>query len=45
MSFKCHTVITKISFLEVYDELKQVGAEGYLVCPIEKNGSLILISE
>ncbi|MFK5973300.1 MAG: ATP phosphoribosyltransferase [Flavobacteriaceae bacterium] len=31
-----HTVITKDRFWEVIDELKQAGAEGILVCPIEK---------
>ena len=31
-----HTVINKDKFWEVIDELKQVGAEGILVCPIEK---------
>lgn len=31
-----HTVIHKDKFWEVIDELKQVGAEGILVCPIEK---------
>lgn len=31
-----HTVIHKDTFWEVIDELKQVGAEGILVCPIEK---------
>ncbi|TLP79672.1 ATP phosphoribosyltransferase [Maribacter sp. ACAM166] len=31
-----HTVIKKDSFWEVIDELKKVGAEGILVCPIEK---------
>ncbi|MBU2996204.1 ATP phosphoribosyltransferase [Cellulophaga baltica] len=31
-----HTVIAKDSFWEVIDELKQAGAEGILVCPIEK---------
>tara|TARA_R110000868_G_scaffold7380_8_gene40252 strand:- start:2470 stop:3327 length:858 start_codon:yes stop_codon:yes gene_type:complete len=31
-----HTVINKDTFWEVIDELKQVGAEGILVCPIEK---------
>ncbi|QXP54394.1 ATP phosphoribosyltransferase [Cellulophaga sp. HaHa_2_95] len=31
-----HTVIKKDSFWEVIDELKQAGAEGILVCPIEK---------
>lgn len=31
-----HTVIKKDSFWEVIDELKKAGAEGILVCPIEK---------
>ena len=31
-----HTVINKGKFWEVIDELKQAGAEGILVCPIEK---------
>ena len=31
-----HTVINKDKFWEVIDELKRVGAEGILVCPIEK---------
>lgn len=31
-----HTVINKDRFWEVIDELKQAGAEGILVCPIEK---------
>ena len=31
-----HTVINKDRFWEVIDELKQKGAEGILVCPIEK---------
>ncbi len=31
-----HTVIDKDTFWEVIDELKKVGAEGILVCPIEK---------
>lgn len=31
-----HTVINKETFWEVIDELKQAGAEGILVCPIEK---------
>lgn len=31
-----HTVINKDQFWEVIDELKQAGAEGILVCPIEK---------
>ncbi len=31
-----HTVINQDMFWEVIDELKQVGAEGILVCPIEK---------
>ncbi|MEO9514020.1 MAG: ATP phosphoribosyltransferase [Flavobacteriaceae bacterium] len=31
-----HTVIKKNTFWEVIDELKQAGAEGILVCPIEK---------
>ncbi|EAR01226.1 ATP phosphoribosyltransferase [Maribacter sp. HTCC2170] len=31
-----HTVINKDKFWEVIDELKLVGAEGILVCPIEK---------
>jgi len=31
-----HTVINKDKFWEVIDELKMVGAEGILVCPIEK---------
>lgn len=31
-----HTVIKKDSFWEVIDELKLAGAEGILVCPIEK---------
>ena len=31
-----HTVIQQGTFWEVIDELKQAGAEGILVCPIEK---------
>ncbi len=31
-----HTVINKDKFWEVIDELKAAGAEGILVCPIEK---------
>ncbi len=31
-----HTVIKKDKFWEVIDELKSAGAEGILVCPIEK---------
>ncbi|UGU15983.1 ATP phosphoribosyltransferase [Sinomicrobium kalidii] len=31
-----HSVIDKNTFWEVIDELKAVGAEGILVCPIEK---------
>ena len=31
-----HTVINKDKFWDVIDELKQNGAEGILVCPIEK---------
>ena len=31
-----HTVIDKGEFWEVIDELKKAGAEGILVCPIEK---------
>ncbi|MGB0880600.1 MAG: ATP phosphoribosyltransferase [Polaribacter sp.] len=31
-----HTVINKHQFWELIDELKQKGAEGILVCPIEK---------
>lgn len=31
-----HTVIEKNKFWEIIDELKQAGAEGILVCPIEK---------
>ncbi len=31
-----HTVINKEAFWEVIDELKRTGAEGILVCPIEK---------
>ncbi|MFC2147988.1 ATP phosphoribosyltransferase [Bacteroidota bacterium] len=31
-----HTVINKDKFWEVINELKQLGAEGILVCPIEK---------
>ncbi len=31
-----HSVINKDTFWEVIDELRQVGAEGILVCPIEK---------
>lgn len=31
-----HTVIAKDTFWEVLDELKALGAEGILVCPIEK---------
>ena len=31
-----HTVINKDKFWEVIDELKRAGAEGILVCPIEK---------
>ncbi|UII75919.1 ATP phosphoribosyltransferase [Flagellimonas sp. HMM57] len=31
-----HTVLNKDTFWEVIDELKEAGAEGILVCPIEK---------
>jgi len=31
-----HSVIARDTFWEVIDALKQVGAEGILVCPIEK---------
>ena len=31
-----HSVISKNQFWEIIDELKKVGAEGILVCPIEK---------
>ena len=31
-----HTVISKNAFWEIIDELKANGAEGILVCPIEK---------
>ena len=31
-----HTVINRDTFWEVIDELKLAGAEGILVCPIEK---------
>ena len=31
-----HTVIRKDKFWEIIDELKNLGAEGILVCPIEK---------
>lgn len=31
-----HTVISKNAFWEIIDELKSKGAEGILVCPIEK---------
>ncbi len=31
-----HTVINKEKFWEIIDELKSAGAEGILVCPIEK---------
>ena len=31
-----HTVIKKEKFWEIIDELKSAGAEGILVCPIEK---------
>jgi ATP phosphoribosyltransferase len=31
-----HTVINKDKFWDIIDELKTVGAEGILVCPIEK---------
>ena len=31
-----HTVIDKDTFWEVIDQLKEAGAEGILVCPIEK---------
>ncbi|WP_297696385.1 ATP phosphoribosyltransferase [uncultured Eudoraea sp.] len=31
-----HTVVNKDKFWEVINELKQAGAEGILVCPIEK---------
>jgi ATP phosphoribosyltransferase len=31
-----HTVISKNAFWEIIDELKLNGAEGILVCPIEK---------
>ncbi len=31
-----HSVISKYQFWEIIDELKEKGAEGILVCPIEK---------
>jgi ATP phosphoribosyltransferase len=31
-----HSVIDKDTFWEVIDKLKEAGAEGILVCPIEK---------
>ena len=31
-----HTVVEKNKFWEIIDELKEEGAEGILVCPIEK---------
>ena len=31
-----HSVIDKNQFWEIIDELKEKGAEGILVCPIEK---------
>jgi ATP phosphoribosyltransferase len=31
-----HSVIDKDSFWDVIDQLKEAGAEGILVCPIEK---------
>ena len=31
-----HSVINKDSFWDVIDNLKKAGAEGILVCPIEK---------
>ena len=31
-----HTVINKNQFWEIIDELKLKGAQGILVCPIEK---------
>ena len=31
-----HSVISKNQFWEIIDELKENGAEGILVCPIEK---------
>ena len=31
-----HSVLNKNEFWEIIDELKQNGAEGILVCPIEK---------
>jgi ATP phosphoribosyltransferase len=31
-----HTVISQERFWEVIDELKNKGAEGILICPIEK---------
>jgi ATP phosphoribosyltransferase len=31
-----HTVISKNQFWEIIDDLKSKGAEGILVCPIEK---------
>jgi ATP phosphoribosyltransferase len=31
-----HSVVNKDVFWEVIDELKAAGAEGILVCPIEK---------
>jgi ATP phosphoribosyltransferase len=31
-----HTVISKNQFWEIIDGLKENGAEGILVCPIEK---------
>ena len=33
---RVHSVIDKDTFWEVIDQLKEVGAEGILVCPIEK---------
>ena len=31
-----HSVLNKNEFWEIIDELKQNGAQGILVCPIEK---------
>ena len=31
-----HSVIDKYQFWEIIDDLKALGAEGILICPIEK---------
>ena len=38
-----HSVINQHQFWDIIDDLKHNGAEGILICPIEKNGTLMEI--